>query len=406
MKKYLMQEVAPGVLLTIVAVASVFLFDVVRFIYPVTKFVDYSINYIPMVFLLIVLLADKNTILNLPRVFVALFFGFSLALTTIMTNFIEVRSWLFIMPLSVIIWFVILPESTIDKDDIKFLLRIILYIAFLYCAANAVIHYDKMFSFWLSMDPYKNNIQGVYFNKNMWGQLMLPLLFFNMLYINICSEKEVKSYALFGILVYTLLASLSRAAILAFAIFFILNLFLLMEKRHLKRLLVVVSLLTLVMLGLWLLPSLHHFWTDYFFRSHDILTFRDKLWAMAWSYVPGMPIWGYGLGSEMRLISAHGIYLGAFHNTYIDWYMQGGPVFLCSNFLIWGLGFYQICKLYRIEKHQGAVFLAAFIAMSIYCNVEYIPLYTITMPNVLFCLFFLALPRLLFRLTRNDIMGT
>lgn len=399
MIRFSTERVTPAVIAAAFVILSYFLFDVVRFVQPLTKFLDYSLTYIPMVFLFVILLTEKHTMLNLPRAFIAIFFCFSLVFTTAATNFIRVRSWLFVMPLSVVIWFVILPESPVNKKNIIFLLRVILYVAFLYCVANLVIHYDKLFSFWAAIDPYKNNIQGVYFNKNMWGQLMLPLLFVNLVYIKLRPERKLKAYALFGILIYTLFASLSRAAILTFLLFFIFYLLLLVEKKHLKYLCLILGILAAGVACLLWLPSLQHFWTDYFFRSHNILTFRDKLWMMAFSYAADMPFWGYGIGSELRLINAYGINLGAFHNTYIDWYMQGGLAFIVSNFLIWGMSFYQICKLYKKERPVGAVFLAAFVAMAIYCNVEYITLYTFSMPNLLFCFFFLALPRLIFQRT-------
>ena len=57
-------------------------------------------------------------------------------------------------------------------------------------------------------------------------------------------------------------------------------------------------------------------------------------------------IHGHGFGSQLYLIEAYGVKREAFHNTYIDWFMQGGIVHLLVNLAIFGNSFFTAYRLY------------------------------------------------------------
>ena len=381
------------------------LHDIVRYMQFMDKHIYFLLFALPHLLLVFISINEKVSNLSLTRFLIWAAFSFSLGVTTLVSNYIMVRSWLFFMPLTLLVWFVLIPAIKFELEDILFILKSIIIIGMIYCLANLVINYDTIFSFWNTMDAYKNNCQGVYFNKNYWGQLLMPFITVNIIVLLLAKKNEYWWWVTLTILLYNIGASLSRAAILAVFIFFILIVFFVQIKSHtltLKKIIVSLFYITFFIFSLAVSPQLQSLWHDYFFRSHDILTFRYTLWRIAGNYAPGMPFWGYGFGSQLYLIEAYGVKLGAFHNAYIDWFMQGGIVHLLVNLAIFGSSFFAAYRLYITNLRLGAVLLSALFAFCLYCNVEYVDLYSFSMPNILFCIIFLALPMMLLRITYEN----
>lgn len=382
------------------------LYDIVNYIQFMDKYSYFLIFALLHVLLIFVIVREKVNDLNLPRFFIWAAFSFSLGFTTLVNDCILVRSWLFFMPLMLLVWFVLIPAIKFELSDILFILKSIVLLGIIYCFANLVINHDVLFSFWHTADAYKNNCQGVYFNKNYWGQALMPFIMANVVVLLLAKKNKYWWWMTLVILLYNIAASLSRAAILAVCIFFGLIAFFIFIRANeltLKKTIIFLSCIFVIIFSLMEAYQLQSLWHNYFFRTHDVLTFRDTLWGIAWEYSKGMSFWGYGFGSQLQLIEAYGVKLGAFHNTYIDWFMQGGIVHLLANLAIFGNSFAVAYRLYIINLRLGAVLLSALFAFCIYCNVEYVDLYSFSMPNILFCIILLALPTILLRITRENI---
>ena len=309
------------------------------------------------------------------------------------------------MPLMLLVWFVLIPANKFEMEDVLFVLKSIVFLGMIYCFVNLVINYDIIFSFWNTMDAYKNNCQGVYFNKNYWGQLLIPFITANAIVLLLAEKNKYCWWVTLSILFYNIGASLSRAAILAVCIFFVLMAFFVLIRSNtltLKKISIFLSCIIVLILSFMESPQLQILWHNYFFRSHDVLTFRDTLWRIAGHYSTEMPFWGYGFGSQLYLIEAYGVKLGAFHNTYIDWFMQGGSVHLLVNLSIFVNSFFAAYSVYIRNIRLGAVLLSALFAFCMYCNVEYVDLYSFSMPNILFCIIFFALPAILLQIINES----
>jgi len=381
------------------------LYDIVNYIQFVDKYIYFLIFALLHVLLIFVTAREKVSDVKLSRFFIWAAFSLSLGITTIANGYILVRSWLFFMPLMLLVWFVLIPAIKFELADVLFILKSIVLLGMIYCFANLVINYDILFSFWNTADAYKNNCQGVYFNKNYWGQSLMPFVTANVIVLLLAKKNKYWWWMTLAILLYNIVASLSRAAILAVCIFFVLMAFFIFIRSNtltLKKALIFLSCIVVILFTLMESYHLQSLWHNYFFRAHDVLTFRDTLWRIAWYYSKGMPFWGYGFGSQLHLIEAYGVKLGAFHNTYIDLFMQGGIVHLLVNLAIFGNSFFAAYRLYISNLRLGAVLLSALFAFCLYCNVEYVDLYSFSMPNILFCIIFLALPMMLLRITHEN----
>jgi O-antigen ligase len=381
------------------------LHDIVRYVQFMDKYIYFLLFALPHLLLVFISLNEKVSNLSLTRFLIWAVFSFSLGITTLVSDYIMVRSWLFFMPLTLLVWFVLIPAIKFELEDVMFILKSIIIIGMIYCLANLAINYATIFSFWNTADAYKNNCQGVYFNKNYWGQALMPFVMSNVIVLLLDKKNRDLWWITLVILLYNIVASLSRAAILAVCIFFILIVFFIFIRSNtlnLKKIIIFFSCVSVILFSLSGSYQLQSLWHDYFFRSHDILTFRDTLWRIAGNYALGMPFWGYGFGSQLHLIEAYSVKLGAFHNTYIDWFMQGGSVHLLVNLAILGNSFLVSYRLYISNLRLGAVLLSALLAFCLYCNVEYVDLYSFSMPNILFCIIFLALPVLFLRITHEN----
>jgi len=196
------------------------LYDIVNYIQFVDKYIYFSIFALLHVLLIFVTAREKVSDVKLSRFSIWAAFSLSLGITTLANSYILIRSWLFFMPLMLLVWFVLIPAIKFELADVLFILKSIVLLGMIYCFANLVINYDILFSFWNTADAYKNNCQGVYFNKNYWGQSLMPFVTVNVIVLLLAQKNKYLWWVTLVILLYNIVASLSRAAILAVCIFF------------------------------------------------------------------------------------------------------------------------------------------------------------------------------------------
>ncbi|MGE1061027.1 O-antigen ligase family protein [Megasphaera paucivorans] len=372
----------------IVFLTSVF-YDIIRYILPIEKYISFALFTWVHLLLLFMIYHERSNSLSSFRYILFFLFSFSLGMTTLQQEYILMRSWLFFMPLMIFIWFVALPSVVMEWKDILYTLKCITLLGILYCTANLIINYNILFHFWTTTNFYNNDCQGVYFNKNSWGQLLIPIIFANVLLL--CKENKYIWKITLLILIYNLIASLSRGAILGIAIFFITYLCILSINNGLINKKSAIFIFALISI-LFFIPQLHNVLYNYFFRQHDILTFRGELWRMSEYYIIKLPFWGYGFGNQLSLIENMGVQISNFHNTYIDWLIQGGFPHILVNLLILGSTAVTSFRVYRINNKLGSYLLASLLSFTLYINIEYVDLYTFTTPNILFCFMLFTIP--------------
>ncbi len=400
-KSFVSQKVSPVSIGIAFLFTFLFLYDTIRYLVWIDKFFYYGIFFLPQLLLLFLVSRDKLCSLDRQRFGAAVLLSASFCLTTIINNYIMAQSWLIVTPFMIFMWGVFVPGCKISYADIIYILKILTGIGIAYCALNLFINQKHLFLFWQNSKYYLDASAGVFFNKNAWGQFLMPLIFSNVMLLRMDKTNKKYWFVTLAILLYNLLASLSRTAIIAVVVLFVSILaldFLHAQRPKVRKIFLYVLPLVLSLLILAFIPQMQDFLTHNFLKINRILSDRGMIWLITWqNYLPQLPFWGFGFGSQAKLLAAYGWELNSFHDIYLDWLLQGGIIYFAANVFLYWQSFKDAYAVYRESSSIGAVLLAILAAFLFYGSAEEVNLFTFATSYLLLCFLLFALPHLLRR---------
>lgn len=280
----------------------------------------------------------------------------------------------------------IIPNKTFTFKYINYGLIIICLIYSVYNLINGI---NNFVYFSNIKYRYLINFSSFFSNKNLFGQLLL----FGLFSTHFELENRKSKFLLISkyFLIFNLILTLSRTAILAFLIFKIITL--ISDKKIFKIFIPMVSFLTIFMLNLF---GIRDFIFTFVIRSDAMTSGRTEIWKICLDYFYKSPLIGYG---ELHISNIIDNITGvtSMHSWFLKLLLNGGIVnFICYITILLGI-FLKLLNLIKNNKNDKIlkVCLAFFVSLISYGFFEEINLFEFGWSSLCFTYFIVILPILM-----------
>ncbi len=265
------------------------------------------------------------------------------------------------------------------------------------CVYNVITNIGDIMSLSLTSNAYSANFCSIYQGRNAFGFVLCIFIFSAFgLFIFIKEKKYLFSLAFFFV---NLILTFSRSSIL-FSGIIILLFYLLDSKNSIKRKLLYTFIATLIgMIGIIIYSTYSDFIEHFLLRSDYADSNRIDYWELALDKFADSPLFGYGPGCALPILSVLGSNAGSsFHNTYVEIIAWGGISFIIVYIYIYASVFKSISIIKYHNKTLYNLFLSFIIGYLIYSCFETSNYFAIGFRGVNISLFMYVFPILCSRL--------
>lgn len=273
-------------------------------------------------------------------------------------------------------------RTAFQKQDIERFLQIILALTVVSSFYNIVINLQDLISIASISNSYDLDLKGFYYNRNVFGYMMATGVACGF-YLWLQQKRPVYLLAV-TVLITSLLATMSRGAII-FTLIFCIIFFLSQRKSKLISSLVVAALFIPAAVAIINQPFIQ----DNFIRAENADTGRSELREFGIDYTTQHNLL---LGDGQRAIKAlekeHGY--SSYHNLYIEALATQGILGVTIILLGVGYAFSRIRIIIKRYNDLGFFFLAYLLAYVVYILIEALPLFYAT-PNSLVATYIIIL---------------
>lgn len=284
----------------------------------------------------------------------------------------------------------ILSRVSISKSGLLKFFKGMVVLGAIASIFNLIINYDQLLNVFNVRNAYAYNFQSFYLNRNTYAQLLFFSIVANtVLFMKNKTRIGLFLYILFG---FNLIATFSRASLLAVTVFFLTYFFVANRRRFTKKATIVaggVMAFTLI----WMSSNLKEFIVETLIRSDVGSTKRTGIWDVAFQLLHETS-WLFGIGefSAVNYLNRFGYSNSQFHSFYVETLVSGGLVL--SIFFIGVLLFIarKIKIIVKNDKQVGTVYLAGFISILVYVFFESISFFTMGYVGTLYSVFFISIP--------------
>lgn len=275
------------------------------------------------------------------------------------------------------------------------LLKGILAITVLAIFVNVILNWSEFSQIFTVTSSYSLDFSSFFANRNQFGAFLFISIVVHCLYMY-RRKVTLVTVLLFAAQVASLILTMSRGALLAFAVFWVA--FCLLElRRRPKHLAILISIgIFVVLVGLYL--GLDDLFNRLVLRSESGVTGRDTLWGA------GLEVWahsgvffGAGTFSGLEIAQQQGMVHTEFHSFWVETLVSGGIAELCIMLIILGIAWRRLAKS-SLDSYRRNLLYSAAIGFLVLSLVESISLFTIGLVGTMYSMFLVSVPLLYARL--------
>ncbi len=236
-------------------------------------------------------------------------------------------------------------------------MKYLLFFSIIACIYNLVFNFTEIISIRYITSGYELNLKSFFVNRNQFGSFLFISIVAHY-YLLSGKKVQVLNIFIFALQITNLTLTMSRGAILASAIFFII-----LYLQHLKNIRVITSIIILISLMIFVIllsNKIMDFISDNILRLDAGVTGRSEIWEMGLTVLAQNNIInGVGYFTGVELAKAQGFQFQEFHSLYIDTLVNGGIIELAflMTLLIY---IFKRCIKKCYDREYKKIYIASF----------------------------------------------
>lgn len=283
---------------------------------------------------------------------------------------------------------IMLNKKTTKEKIIRFMDYMIVF-GIIACLYNIAVNWNSILNLTNITSSYQVNIKSFFPNRNQFGMFLFITIVANN-YRTLVSKKNLTYYMVTFLLIVNLIMTMSRGAILALLIFYII-----LYIQNIKSIRTPISFIILLftfMMVIFTNSQLKDFIVRNVVRADTGVAGRLDVWKMGIDvYSKSNLFSGVGFHTGIDIAKAAGFEFDQFHNFFIDILVSGG--FIELLFIVTTIFYvYRRVMMKCWDKSYKRIYKASMYAIFALGLVESVSFFSIGFVDTIYTIFFITIP--------------
>ena len=275
------------------------------------------------------------------------------------------------------------------KENIIYFMKYMIIFAIIACLYNIVKNWTLILNLTNITSSYQVDLKSFFPNRNQFGMFLFIAIVANN-YRTLVSKKNSAYYMVNFLLIMNLMMTMSRGAILAVLIFYII--LYIKQLKSKKTLISLIIILSTVITVIFSNSQLRDFIVRNVVRADAGVAGRLDVWKMGVNvYSKSNLLSGVGFHTGIDIAKAAGFRFDQFHNFFIDILVSGGLIELMFM-VITILYVYRRVMIKCWDRNYKRIYKASMGAIIALGLVESVSFFSIGFVDTIYTIFFITIP--------------
>jgi len=306
---------------------------------------------------------------------------------------------IFAKTLNFILYFEVMANVKVSKLQIQCFMRYFTLFAVVAIIYNFALNWTELLKIQYITSSYVLELKSFFPNRNQFGAFLFISIIAHCYF---CSGKKIQksNILIFTLQILSIVLTMSRGAILACAVFFVI--LYLQHSNNLKVFLLSIVLSCNMIILITCNNKLMEFISKFILRSGSGTTGRTEIWKMGIGVaVNNNIVNGVGYYTGTDLARAQGFQFDQFHSLFIDAIVSGGIIELSFIVLVL-INIYRQCIKNCVDNGYKKIYIGSMVAILPLGIFESISFFSIGYTDSAFSIFFISIPLLLSNMSNNE----
>lgn len=283
---------------------------------------------------------------------------------------------------------------SLSSAQLKQYARLMAGLSVVACLYNIFVNVSAIPAVFSSVSSsYLLSFKSFFLNRNQFGMfLVVSMVLTEYAY----AGQNVKRKAWIHFLqIMNIVLTLSRGSMAAMLVFLAARCFLPSNKKNMVlKSIAILLLATVALICVFHVPLLYDYIFEDIFRVDVGLTGRPEIWKMGYDAASQNWINGVGTFTGIRMAREHGFAFDQFHSFFVDTFVSGGLVELCTMLFL-HLSVYRRCVKKMADEEIRSTYRASFYALLCMGVFESVSFFSIGYVDTFFTINYIMLPMML-----------